>query len=108
MINKNTPNLMKFNVADTFPIEREVSRGSNTQISFAGGTDGTATAGTITITVKSPGSTNFETPAVPIVIDISAPTTFTVVGNELGSINVDLTGFAGTATQIELAMSYFN
>lgn len=108
--NENIPNFIKLDVADTFPIERATSTGSNMQVAFGGADEdgGTTLTGTITITVKSPGGIVFETPSVPIVIDIAAPETFTVVTNKVGDISIDLSGFTGTATGILLAMNYFN
>jgi len=69
-----------------------------TEFWFRGGEDGTATAGTITILVKGPGSTNFETPASST-IDIAAPQRLEVTGT-IGQVQISVAGFAGTASSI--------
>ena len=68
---------------------------------FSGGKDGDATAGTITVLVKGPGSTNFETPSSST-IDIAAPARLEVTGS-IYEVQFTVTGFAGTATELVIS-----
>lgn len=72
-----------------------------TEIWYARPYDGTLTAGTITYTVKGPGSQVFETPS-DNTIDVAAPERKQIDGT-VSVLNISVAGAAGTATKLVLS-----
>ncbi len=68
---------------------------------YRNGINGDATAGTITILVKGPGSDNFETPSSST-IDIAAPQRLEVTGTII-EVEFTVSGFTGSASELELS-----
>lgn len=95
--------------ADVHPTPTD-TKAINT-VTYSGPVDGTATAGTITINCKAPGSTVFESPkdssgAVLNTIDIAAPEKLNIPG-EITQYEITVAGFAGTASLIDLTVSSY-
>ncbi len=79
---------------------------SKAQISLGATDDGTYTGGTLTFRAKAPSGFDFEDISPVNSIDISAPVSFTI-DNMIGELEITLAGFAGTATLMNVAASYY-
>lgn len=93
-------NLFNFSVAElaspqVFEFDEE---GSITTVAMANTDD--VTGGTITLRFAQSGSDVFETPTGENTIDLAAPTSITVVNSGIGKVEVSLSGFTGTATDL--------
>lgn len=86
-------------------VDNPITKVNNT-VSYGGGVDGTATAGTITLLAKSPFAVNFETPPSSV-INIATPVHLNITG-KITEYDVTVAGFAGTATEIFLNVDSFD
>lgn len=89
-----------------YPIEIQSNR--FTSISFSGPHGGTATAGTIAIRAKVPGALDFESITGVSDIDLSAPVTQTIENTPIAHLEFTLSGFAGTASELKIAVNTFD
>mgnify|MGYP000020578445 CR=1 FL=1 len=83
-------------------LEEIETKGSMITVSLANVTD--MTTGTLTFEFSQEDSEILETPDINT-IDLSAPTSFTVLCSAIGGMDVTLTGFTGTATNIVIVVN---
>jgi hypothetical protein len=84
----------------------------NNVIVFAGGVDGSVTAGVLTVLCRAPDSTVFETPkdssGDPLnTIDFSAPEKLNIYG-PIEQFDFTIAGGAGGATILEISVDSFD
>ena len=105
-IDKKTSQLASFPAAnDTYLVD--VHFNSSLQISLANPIGGDQTAGTLTFRAKAPYASSFEDISPINSIDIAAPVSFIIEKSPVVQLEVVLSGFAGTASDVQLALSDF-
>ena len=90
----------------TYPID--VHQNGNLQIDLGAPLGGTQLTGTITFRAKSPNAITLQAISPVNSIDIAAPVPFTIEGNVVGTLEAVVSGFTGTANEIQIALSDFS
>lgn len=86
-------------------IAAPTNRGFYNSVTLGENADGTITAGTLTVECKAPNAAEFEAPTVNTV-DLSAPLRLQIEGI-IQDYSFTITGFAGTATEVPIALGSF-